>query len=65
VTDLSPLAGCTTLEEILLPDTVGDLSMLRDLPRLKGISTRRAPVQAPHAAQTAAEFWKEFDAAKK
>jgi tRNA A-37 threonylcarbamoyl transferase component Bud32/tetratricopeptide (TPR) repeat protein len=61
VTDLSPLAGCNTLEEILLPAKAGDLSMLRELPRLKFISTREVGTSG-HPAQTAAEFWKEYDA---
>ena len=59
VTDLSPLAGCTTLEEIILPAKAGDLSVLRKLPRLNLISTRNA---SAHPAQSAEEFWKEYDA---
>ena len=57
--DFSPLAGCPTLEEIILPPKPGDLSALRQLPRLKLISTRNAN---GHPTQTAAEFWKEYDA---
>ena len=63
VTDLSPLADCATLEEIILPAAFGDLSLLRKLPKLRFISTR--PVGTgydPHPAQTAEEFWKEYDA---
>jgi Leucine-rich repeat (LRR) protein len=64
VTDLSPLDGCTTLEEIILPAAPGDLSLLRKLPRLKRISTRLVGggSVASHPAQTAEEFWKEYDA---
>ena len=59
VTDLSPLEGCTTLEEIVLPSKTGDLSVLRQLPRLKLISMSNA---GGHTTQTAGEFWKEYDA---
>lgn len=65
VTDLSPLADCTTLEEIVLPDTAGDLSILRKLPRLKRISFPSASDTSSHATQTAEEFWKEYDARPK
>ncbi len=67
VTDLSPLEGCTTLEEIILPETTLDLSVLRKLPRLKLISTRWAGtgIGNTHPLQTAEEFWKEYDAQPK
>ena len=66
VTDLSPLADCDTLEEIVLPEGAADPSMLRGLPRLRLISYK--PIgkdRSVHPAQTAAEFWKEYDAKPK
>jgi Leucine-rich repeat (LRR) protein len=59
VTDLTPLSECTTLEEILLPEKATDVSVLRKLPRLRAISYR---IEDDHPAQTAEEFWKEYDA---
>lgn len=61
VTDLSPLADCPTLEVILLNTAAKNVEVLRKLPRLKLIS-RRMSGWGP--AQTAAEFWKEYDATK-
>ena len=58
--DLTPLADCPSLEEIILPDNGADPIPLRALPRLRFISTRVVGNPA-HAAQTAEEFWKEYD----
>jgi tetratricopeptide (TPR) repeat protein len=63
VTDLRPLDGCTTLEEITLPTAAVDLSNLRKLPNLRFISTRSAGNGlTTHPTQTAENFWKEYDA---
>ncbi len=61
IRDVSPLAACKTLEQILLRRDVSGVESLRKLPHLKRISYehRRGKV-----AQTAEEFWKEYDAAK-
>ena len=59
--DLTPLADCPSLEEIILSDNGADPIPLRALPRLRFISTRVVGNPA-HAAQTAEEFWKEYDA---
>lgn len=61
--DLTPLADCPALEEIILPNNGADPTPLRGLPRLRLISTRlivATPRSVP--AQTAEEFWKEYDA---
>jgi len=60
--DVSLLAEFPTLEEILLPKEAKNVELLRSLPRLKYISPRFA--EGGHPAQTAAEFWKEYDAKK-
>jgi serine/threonine protein kinase len=65
ITDLSPLASCATLEEIIVPKAGLDLSPLRKLPKLRLISARAITVGLDwHPAQTAEEFWKEYDAKK-
>ena len=62
VTDLSPLAACPTLEELVVPSTPSlDLSPLRALPKLRLLSTRSVGSEM-NPAQTAEEFWKEYDA---
>lgn len=64
-TDLSPLLDCPTLESIIIPPGT-DPTVLRRLPRLRHLSTRRTAHGWDHTpAQTAEEFWKEFDAKTK
>ena len=69
VTDLSPLAACTTLEELFLPGAARDLSMLRQLPRLRFISSGHLLFHkddpANRTARNAEEFWREYDAKQK
>ena len=70
VVDLSPLADCTKLEELFLPASARNLSGLRQLPQLRLISFRRVGNGLEgdrrwRPAQTAAEFWKEYDAQPK
>jgi Leucine-rich repeat (LRR) protein len=62
VRDLSPLADCHTLEALVLPEGALDLTALRRLPRLRFVSTR---FFGELPAQTAEEFWKEYDAQPK
>jgi hypothetical protein len=57
-----PVTKAILSPEIILPNATADPSMLRQLPRLKLIATRRAPGGTIHPAQTAGEFWKEYDA---
>jgi serine/threonine protein kinase len=70
VSDLSPLLKCPNLEEIVLPEGDIDVSVLRKLPKLIAISTRAVAggpkpgggIRGPKPAQTAEEFWKQYDA---
>lgn len=58
ISDVSPLAEIPTLEEIYLPKTARNVERLRSLNHLRYLSARSP------AAQTAEEFWKEFDGQK-
>ena len=60
--DLAPLAQCTSLESLTLPKTYTNLEALRKHPTLKRLSAR---TEADKPAQTAAEFWAEYDAQPK
>jgi tetratricopeptide (TPR) repeat protein/Leucine-rich repeat (LRR) protein len=64
VTDVSPLAAMTTLEVIELPEGAAGVEKLRALPNLRRISYRW-DANRREVAQTAAEFWAEFDAKQK
>jgi hypothetical protein len=59
VTDFRPLAECQTLDEIVIPADARNLEPLRALSLLHSISKGEAE---NGLAQTAAEFWKEYDA---
>jgi hypothetical protein len=61
VRDVSPLADYPELEEIVLPAVHENVERLRPLPKLRYISTDYNAV-AERPAQTAEEFWKEYDA---
>lgn len=61
--DVSPPAGCRTLERIRLPTGVAGIEALRNLPSLKRLSFRWDN-KLNNVAQTAAEFWQEYDAVK-
>ena len=68
--DVSPLAECPALEELFVPLNARNLSELRRLPRLRLISARpgkegKQADEGMHPAQTAAEFWEEYDAQRK
>ena len=58
VNDLTPLGSISTLRELTFPFGAHGVQALRAIP-LQFISTK---LDAEHPAQTAAEFWKEFDA---
>ena len=57
LTDLKPLMAIVTLESVLLPVQCNDIEFLRGHPGIKRISYKKM-------TQPAADFWKEFDAAK-
>jgi serine/threonine protein kinase/Leucine-rich repeat (LRR) protein len=61
VTDLRPLHACRTLKQLVLPKNAREVEKLRALPALTELSYREKPGGAP--AQTAVEFWAEFDKA--
>jgi hypothetical protein len=63
ITDLRPLAKLTRLERLVIPGGEFDLEPLRSLPTLKRLG-RRLIAGTGLPAQTAAEFWKEYDAQK-
>jgi len=70
VRDVAPLAGFRDLEEIVVGDdhqgglsSLTNVEQLRTLPKLRRISLR-GDATDEHPAQTAEEFWKEFDAQK-
>lgn len=61
ITDLSPLADCQELTAITLPPKAKDLEFFRKLPKLERISFREDTKAGNRPAQTAAEFWMEWD----
>jgi Leucine-rich repeat (LRR) protein len=65
LTDLSPLADCRELTTLTLPPGAKDIEFLRSLPKLERISFRETSTNYSIPTQTAAEFWKEYDAQKK
>ena len=64
VGDVSVLAEIPSLEEILLPRNPKNVERLRGLKKLRYLSTRYVNGNPGHPAQTAEEFWKEYDATK-
>ncbi len=60
VTDYSPLAGCQTLERLLLPPNATGIEFLRQFSKLKRISFKW-DMSVHRPAQTAEEFWAEYD----
>jgi Leucine-rich repeat (LRR) protein/tetratricopeptide (TPR) repeat protein/tRNA A-37 threonylcarbamoyl transferase component Bud32 len=58
--DVSPLADCPELEWIELPQNAKNVETLRALKKLRYLSPNWD--SALHPAQTAEEFWKEYDA---
>ena len=64
LTDLSPLAGMTTLETVILPPNATKVEVLRGLTQLKRIGFKYdSTIKGPD--KTAAEFWADYDKAKK
>jgi hypothetical protein len=64
LTDLSPLAGDTTLEETTLPEHAKNFEFLRDFPKLVRLSYSEGTISW-QPDKTAAEFWQAYDAKKK
>jgi len=70
VSDISPLLSCPTLESLTLPPGVSDVGQLRALKKLARLSERwDLNFEGSHyfnggPAQTAEEFWKEYDTQK-
>jgi serine/threonine protein kinase len=59
VEDVSPLATCSELKWIVLPEGAQNIETLRNLPKLERISYSFHSESEP--AQTASDFWNEFD----
>jgi hypothetical protein len=55
ITDLHPLMAIATLESVLIPMQVKDISFLRNHPGIKRISYQKM-------TEPAADFWKAYDA---
>jgi internalin A len=64
VTDISPLLDSPAIERIGLAESVANVELLSKLPKLKFISPR-FDLKNQRPAQTAEEFWAEFDQRKK
>jgi hypothetical protein len=62
LTDISPLAECKSLRELILPTTAKEIDFLRTFPNLESISYKGG--LAGSAPQIAKEFWAEYDRAK-
>ena len=67
ISDLRPLLACPNLEWLILPPAARDVGQLRALRKLTRISARLDKnvvtlVGEGGPAQTAEEFWKEYDA---
>ena len=64
LTDLSPLAGDTTLQQTTLPEHAKNFDFLRDFPKLARLSyTENTSSWQPDKKAT--EFWQAYDARKK
>jgi serine/threonine protein kinase/Leucine-rich repeat (LRR) protein len=58
VIDLTPLADCLRLEELVLPEQCRDIEFLRQMPNLQLLSyQRKSSGRKWNPAQTVAEFW--------
>ena len=64
IRDVSALAACVTLEHLTLPPNASGVEALRALPRLQRISFAWDNPKN-RVAQSAGEFWAEFDRKKK
>jgi hypothetical protein len=65
ITDLSPLAGATTLKDLTLPPKVKNFEFLRTLPTLERLSYQDDPLNLYRPDKTAVEFWQAYDERKK
>ena len=63
LTDLSPLAEAEALTTLILPPNAKEIEFLRTFPKLERLSFSYKP-QTLAPSQTAAEFWKDYDAKK-
>lgn len=59
--DVSPLASCRELEFLTLPASATNISLLRQLPRLKRIGYSIHHTTGWNGVSTPAEFWRAFD----
>ena len=64
IRDVAALAGCVTLERLTLPRNASGVEALRALPQVQRVSFAWDS-DAARIAQTAAEFWVEFDRQRK
>ena len=62
IRDLTTIAECRELENLVLPPKCKDIEFLRNMPKLKRLSYLSENNENP--AQSAAEFWREYDAEK-
>jgi Leucine-rich repeat (LRR) protein len=62
VTDVAALAAIPTLEKVVVPMNARNIEALRNLPHLQRLSYSLNDKQPYIPDNTAAEFWKEFDA---
>ena len=60
ITNLSPLAGATTLKDLTLPPNAKNFEFLRSLPSLERLSYQDDPLNNFRPTQTAEEFWAEY-----
>ncbi|MBL9139221.1 MAG: protein kinase [Verrucomicrobiales bacterium] len=58
LTSLEPLAGCTNLECLTIPDHLADLSVLRRLPKLERLGAGPVPNGNWDSVGTPIEFWR-------
>ncbi len=65
ITDIAPLTGIPTLQNLIVPETAPNLEQLRQMPGLQRLSFNEDPNTPHRTAQSAEEFWKEWDAKNK
>jgi hypothetical protein len=58
------LAECKELKDVTLPPDAKNIEVLRALPKLERIGFGEDPQNSYRSDQTAAEFWREYDAKK-
>ena len=62
VTDISPLLDCPMLEALMVPKTATNVELLKKLPNLRYLSFDKFDGVNFRPAESAAEFWAEYDA---